>query len=143
MHYCPLLYTKTNTLFILNKPQGQVVHAGINAYKGTVAHAIFHKLHDYTKEEYENHRAGIVHRIDKHTSGLLVIAKTKDSHIYYSEEFKKRKVVKNYLSIVKGSPKYSPESHRNIYCKKSKKENIIYGSPLKREVGKIRIYSTL
>ena len=90
-------------LAVINKPAGMVVHPGAGVSGGTLANAIaFHfKLHS-GDSKYEN-RVGIVHRLDKDTSGLLVVAKTDEIHELLSEQFREREVFKSYIALVHGA----------------------------------------
>ena len=88
-------------IFILEKPAGLIVHHGIKNQGGT--------LSDYIKILFpeiinvgDAGRNGIVHRLDKDTSGLIVVAKKNSSYIKMIELFKKRKVEKNYLALIHG-----------------------------------------
>lgn len=86
---------------IIDKPAGMVVHPGAGIASGTLANALvyhFNRLSDSGGQT----RPGIVHRIDKETSGLLVVAKTDAAHEKISEQFRDRKVFKLYTSLVYG-----------------------------------------
>ncbi len=91
-------------LIVLNKQRGDVVHIGSGHNNSTIAQAVFHMLSSYKENHAREGRAGIVHRLDKDTSGILLIAKTVDAHNFYAQKFAHRAVKKTYLSIVKGSP---------------------------------------
>lgn len=85
---------------VIDKPAGIVVHPSETGYsKGTVANALLDKVDEGVGEEF---RPGIVHRLDKDTSGALIVAKTKEGYTHFVEQFKKRKVKKEYLALVKG-----------------------------------------
>ncbi|WAI11596.1 MAG: 23S rRNA pseudouridine(1911/1915/1917) synthase RluD [Buchnera aphidicola (Macrosiphum albifrons)] len=87
-----------NEILVINKPAGLVVHPGPGNEKGTILNAL---LYHY-KNIKNLPRAGIVHRLDKDTSGLMVIAKTVFSYNYLLSELKKRKITREYEAIVKG-----------------------------------------
>lgn len=89
-------------LAVINKPAGMVVHPGAGVPNGTLANAIaWHfKLH-IPNSNLEN-RIGIVHRLDKDTSGLIVVAKDQETHEALSEQFHDRSVYKRYLTLVHG-----------------------------------------
>jgi len=90
---------------VINKPSGMVVHPGAGVSGGTLANAIaFHFQIENQKSETEN-RTGIVHRLDKDTSGLIVIAKNETAHENLNEQFRNREVFKSYLSLVHGVTK--------------------------------------
>lgn len=88
-------------LLIMNKPRGLVVHPAPGHEKGTLLHALlaYTPLSNVQGEE----RQGIVHRIDKDTSGLLLIAKHNEVHERLAEQFKKREIVRKYHAIVHGN----------------------------------------
>jgi 23S rRNA pseudouridine1911/1915/1917 synthase len=101
-------------LAVINKPAGMVVHPGAGVSSGTLANAIaYHfklQITDYKSEieEIPNpksqipNRIGIVHRLDKDTSGLIVVAKTEEIHESLSEQFRAREVFKSYVALVHG-----------------------------------------
>ena len=90
---------------VINKPSGMVVHPGAGVSGGTLANAIaFHFQIKNQKAENEN-RTGIVHRLDKDTSGLIVIAKNETAHENLNEQFRNREVFKSYLALVHGVTK--------------------------------------
>lgn len=91
-------------LIVVNKPSGVVVHPGEgdSHVSGTVVNYMLEKLDSELIEE-DALRPGIVHRIDKETSGCLVVAKNKKSYLHLVEQFKKRTVYKKYLCLVNGN----------------------------------------
>ena len=93
-------------LAVINKPAGMVVHPGAGVQSGTLANAIaFHfgsKVQNPRSKDQD--RVGIVHRLDKDTSGLIVVAKTDEIHEALSEQFRERLVYKSYIALVHGSP---------------------------------------
>ncbi len=91
----------------INKPSGLVVHPGINNEKGTLLNGLVDKFKNLS-DINGNLRRGIVHRLDADTSGILLIAKTNDSHKWLSEQFKDRSIRKTYISITWG--KWKSES---------------------------------
>ncbi|MFA5286965.1 MAG: RluA family pseudouridine synthase [Candidatus Omnitrophota bacterium] len=91
-------------LAVINKPTGMVVHPAPGNYEHTLVNAlknIFKSLSDINPD-----RPGIVHRLDKETSGLLVIAKNNASHLDLVRQFAEHSVKKEYLAIVKGSVEF-------------------------------------
>ena len=92
-------------LIAVNKPPGMVVHPAPGAYTGTFANALVHHCKELKSEDFDKTRPGIVHRIDKETSGILVAAKTLEAHKKLTEAFSKRQVQKRYLAICCGVPK--------------------------------------
>lgn len=89
-------------LLIVNKQKGLVVHPSESYPKGTLVNALLHYTKELTVEAGKN-RPGIVHRLDKDTSGLLVVAKTKDAYKSLVEQFANRTVIRKYQTIVHGS----------------------------------------
>lgn len=88
-------------LIVVNKPAGLVVHPASGISSGTLANALafhFEKL----SLESGSIRPGIVHRIDKDTSGLLVVAKTDTAHENLADQFRARTIYKSYLALVHG-----------------------------------------
>ncbi|MCC7201092.1 MAG: RluA family pseudouridine synthase [Nitrospirae bacterium] len=88
-------------LLIVNKPSGMVVHPSPGHYSGTLVHALLHHCKDL-KGIGGRERPGIVHRLDKDTSGVLVIAKSDLVHRHLSKQFKDRTVNKVYIALVQG-----------------------------------------
>ena len=91
-------------LLVISKDHGIVVHPSQNTNSATLVDILLN-LYPTLKEVGEPSRPGIVHRIDKETSGLLVVAKNNNILISLKDQFKKRKVLKEYLAIVDGNTK--------------------------------------
>ena len=94
-------------LAVINKPAGMVVHPGAGVQSGTLANAIaYHFVIEQSavSTQQSESRIGIVHRLDKDTSGLIVVAKTDEIHEALSEQFRERQVYKSYVALVHGSP---------------------------------------
>ena len=89
-------------IILVNKPKGMVVHPANGNPDGTLVNAIMAKCKDGLSGIGGELRPGIVHRLDKDTSGLLIIAKNDYAHIQMSEQIKEHKVQKTYLALVKG-----------------------------------------
>lgn len=87
---------------VVNKPQGMVVHPSVGHTSGTLVNALMYHIHDLSSINGVV-RPGIVHRIDKDTSGLLMIAKNDRSHQALAEELKDKKSLRKYLAIVHGN----------------------------------------
>jgi len=90
-----------SSLIVLNKEPGMVVHPSPGHPSGTLVHALLHHC-PHLEGIGGVGRPGIVHRLDKETSGLLVVAKTEAAHRFLSQQFKSRKVKKEYLALVVG-----------------------------------------
>ena len=96
-------------LAIINKPAGMMVHAGAGATedernRGTLVNALLHRFQSLSETGGEM-RPGIVHRLDKETSGLIVVAKNDLAHRRLAEQFSSREVHKTYIALVHGWPK--------------------------------------
>lgn len=89
-------------LLAINKPSGLVVHPGPGNWKGTFVNALLY--HCKTLECRDELRPGIVHRLDKETSGVLLAAKTNMAHSKLTQAFAERKIKKQYLAICFGKP---------------------------------------
>jgi 23S rRNA pseudouridine1911/1915/1917 synthase len=88
-------------LIVVNKPAGMVVHPAAGVESGTLANAIVFHFQQLSSVQGAA-RPGIVHRLDKGTSGLLVVAKTEPAHQHLADQFRDREVFKSYLALVHG-----------------------------------------
>jgi len=88
-------------LVILNKPPGIVVHPAPGHYTGTIVNGLLYHCPDLEGIGGEI-RPGIVHRLDKDTSGVLAVAKSHAAHLHLSSQFKSRSITKKYLAVVYG-----------------------------------------
>ena len=95
-----LLYVDDDFV-IVNKPAGMVVHAGAGHSRGTLVNALLHRLGKLS-EAGGALRPGIVHRLDRETSGAMVVARNDKAHEHLSEQFRSRNVRKIYLALVHG-----------------------------------------
>ena len=91
-----------NDIIVVNKPKGLVVHPANGNPDGTLVNAIMAICKDSLSGIGGEIRPGIVHRLDKNTSGLLIIAKNDKAHINLSEQIKNREVKKKYIALVRG-----------------------------------------
>ena len=89
-------------ILIINKPKGMVVHPGAGNYKDTLANALLHKYRNKLSNINGELRPGIVHRIDKETSGLLVVAKNNLSHSNIGKQFSDHSIKRKYVCLVWG-----------------------------------------
>ena len=89
-----------DAIAIINKPAGLVVHPGAGNKTHTLVNALV--FHFKSLSQINPLRPGIVHRLDKDTSGLMVIAKDDTAHIFLSEQFSKHKINRHYVALVKG-----------------------------------------
>ncbi len=90
-------------IIVLNKPPGLVMHPSVGHASGTLVNALLHHPTAPTPPGPAT-RPGIVHRLDRYTSGLVVVAKNQQALAELSEQFKKRAVMKKYTAIVWGTP---------------------------------------
>lgn len=88
-------------IVIINKPQGMVVHPAPGNYSGTLVNALLYGIKNLSSINGVI-RPGIVHRLDKDTSGIIMVAKNDESHKYLSEQLKNRNVKREYIAIVHG-----------------------------------------
>ena len=89
-------------IIVINKPEGMVVHPAPGNYSGTLVNALLFRCRDSLSGIGGVMRPGIVHRIDKDTSGLLVVAKNDFAHAALSEELKYHGIEREYHALVKG-----------------------------------------
>ena len=91
-----------NDIIVVNKPKGMVVHPANGNPDGTLVNAIMAICKDSLSGIGGEIRPGIVHRLDKDTSGLLIVAKNDKSHVNMSEQIKNHEVKKTYIALVRG-----------------------------------------
>ena len=89
-------------ILIINKPKGMVVHPGAGNYKNTLVNALLYKYKNKLSDINGNTRPGIVHRIDKETSGLLVVAKNNLSHSNLGKQFSEHSIKRKYQCLAWG-----------------------------------------
>ena len=92
-------------VIVVNKPQGMVVHPAPGNMSGTLVNALMHHAGSELSEINGVIRPGIVHRIDKDTAGLLIVAKNNDAHLKLSAQLKERKASRRYIALVNGKVK--------------------------------------
>lgn len=92
-------------LIVVNKPQGMVVHPAAGNYTGTLVNALLYRLGNSLSAINGVIRPGIVHRIDKDTAGLLVVAKNNDAHAALAEQLKEKKANRRYIALAVGRVK--------------------------------------
>lgn len=97
-----ILYEDENVT-VINKMQGMVTHPAAGNWKGTLVHALLWHWKQSAPEG--NYRRGIVHRLDKETSGVIITARNLDTEIWLQTQFRSRRVHKVYAAILKGIPK--------------------------------------
>ncbi|MBQ5314726.1 MAG: RluA family pseudouridine synthase [Oscillospiraceae bacterium] len=92
-------------LLVVNKPKGMVVHPAAGNYTGTLVNALMYHCKDRLSSINGVIRPGIVHRIDKNTSGLLIVAKTDSAHLGLAEQIKEHSFTREYETIIVGRMK--------------------------------------
>jgi len=107
----PVVY-EDNDIIVVNKPKGMVVHPANGNPDGTLVNAILAMCKDSLSGIGGEIRPGIVHRLDKDTSGLLIVAKNDLAHMNMSKQIQERKVTKKYIALVKGNV---PEDEATIH----------------------------
>ena len=92
-----------DSLLLINKPPGLVVHPGHGNYTGTLVNALAFHFENLPKNSSD--RPGLVHRIDKNTSGLLVVAKTEQAMTHLAKQFEDKTTEREYIALVWGNVK--------------------------------------
>lgn len=95
---------ENDNVTVVNKAQGMVTHPGAGNRSGTLVNALLYHWGLEEKRDESAFRTGIVHRLDKDTSGVLITAKNRDTEVFLQTEFQKRRVKKEYIAIVQGHP---------------------------------------
>jgi 23S rRNA pseudouridine1911/1915/1917 synthase len=103
-----ILY-EDRALAVVNKPSGMVVHPGAGNSSGTLVNALLHHCTALSGIGGVE-RPGIVHRLDKDTSGCLVVAKTDETHRRLAAQFARRETMKLYLAVVQGRPRWNEKT---------------------------------
>ena len=91
-------------LIVINKPPNLVMHPAPGNESGTLVNALMHYTNNQLSNLDDSARPGIIHRLDKDTSGILVIAKNNNAHINLAKQFKEHTISRRYKAIVWGSP---------------------------------------
>jgi 23S rRNA pseudouridine1911/1915/1917 synthase len=94
------VFYEDEAIIVINKPSGMTVHPAAGNYSGTLANALMHRFKELS--DINPGRPGIVHRLDRDTSGLIVVAKTNQAHARLGRQFEKHTVIKRYVALVHG-----------------------------------------
>ena len=122
-----------NDLMVVNKPPNQVVHPGHGNYTGTLLNGLIY--YNDNLPENNDGRPGLVHRIDKDTSGLLVVAKSETALTVLAKQFFEKKIERKYLAIVWGVPNPAKDTiNKNL--SRDKKNRMIMSVPNEDDIGK-------
>jgi len=92
-------------VLVINKMQGMVVHPGAGNRRGTLANAVFYRQLQKGIKPQQSLRPGIVHRLDKDTSGVIITAYNEETHVFLSDQFKSHAAKKKYIALVNGKIK--------------------------------------
>ena len=131
-------------LVVVNKPAGMVVHPGHGNYSGTLINALIYHFENLPNNS--SNRPGLVHRIDKETSGLLVIAKTEKAMIDLSEQFAKKTSSREYIALVWGNLKEDSGTINEYIGRnpKNRLQNIVFsGDDIEKGKSAITHYKVL
>ena len=96
-----LLY-EDDAMVAVNKPAGMTVHAGAGVHQGTLVNALLHRFQHLSQVNGED-RPGIVHRLDRFTSGVILVARTDEAHQHLAAQFANRETEKYYVALVHGT----------------------------------------
>ena len=97
------IYYEDDDIIVVNKPSGMVVHPGAGNKTGTLVNALLYHTNGKLSDINGEVRPGIVHRIDKDTSGLLLVSKTNHAHQILSDDFKNKRIKRKYIALVEGT----------------------------------------
>ena len=129
-----ILY-EDDDLILVNKPAGLVVHPGYGNYSGTLVNALVYHFENLPNQSELGNRPGLVHRIDKNTSGILVIAKTESSMTHLAKQFYDRTIDRRYLALVWGDVKEDGVVKTNL-GRSLKNRKIMDIFPFEGDIGK-------
>lgn len=123
-------------LIIVNKEAGLVVHPGHGNYKGTLINALIYHFGQLPTSPELNHRPGLVHRIDKNTSGLLVIAKKEEAMTKLAKQFFDRTIDRKYYALVWGDVKEESGTIKTNLARSLKNRKVMDTFEFEGEIGK-------
>lgn len=129
-----ILY-EDDDLIMVNKPAGLVVHPGYGNYSGTLVNALVFHFENLPNQSELGNRPGLVHRIDKNTSGILVVAKKESSMTHLAKQFFDRTIDRRYLALVWGDVKEDGIVKTNL-GRSLKNRKIMDVFPFEGEIGK-------
>ena len=133
---------ENDDLLVVNKPAGMVVHPSPGHDRGTLVHAALGHVPDLKGIGGEE-RPGIVHRLDKDTSGLIVIAKNEQAHRWLQDQFRTRAVEKVYLALVDGKPPTPSGRVEAPIGRNATKRKLMSVVPLEKGRAAVSEYKTL
>ena len=112
-------------LLVINKPAGIVMHPGAGNYDKTIVNALIHHDKDSLSTIGDELRPGIVHRIDKNTSGLVVIAKNNETHENLSKQFSDHTITRDYQLLIWGKIRPSSGKIKTFIARSSKNRQLM------------------
>jgi len=112
-------------LLVINKPAGIVMHPGAGNYDKTIVNALIHHDKDSLSTIGDELRPGIVHRIDKNTSGLVVIAKNNETHENLSKQFSDHTIIRVYQLLIWGKLRPSSGKIETLISRSSKNRQLM------------------
>ena len=118
-------------LIVIDKPSGIVIHPGAGNFDNTIVNALMYHNKDTLSNIGDELRPGIVHRIDKNTSGLIVIAKNNQAHEHLSNQFSKHTITRIYRLLVWGKPRPSKGKIQTLITRSSKNRQMMEVSRIK------------
>ena len=129
-------------IIVINKAPGVVMHPGAGNYENTIVNGLLYKYQNKLSSVGGKLRPGIVHRIDKDTSGVIVVAKNDDAHIHLSEQFSQHTIKRTYETIIWGSLKPQSGTIREKISRSIRNRQLM---AVRKEKGKMAItnYKTL
>ncbi len=129
-------------IIVINKSSGVVVHPGAGNYENTIVNGLLYKYQNKLSSVGGRLRPGIVHRIDKDTSGVIVVAKNDDAHIHLSKQFSQHTIKRTYETIIWGSLKPQIGTIREKISRSARNRQLM---AVRKEKGKMAItnYKTL
>ena len=131
-----------NDLLVINKPAGIIMHPGAGNYDKTIVNALMHYDKDALSNIGDELRPGIVHRIDKNTSGLVVIAKNNETHEHLSKQFSNHTIIREYQLLIWGKMRPSSGRIETFITRSSKNRQLMEVSDSKGKKA-ITNYKTL
>ena len=136
-----IIYEDDN-LLVLNKPAGIIMHPGAGNYDNTIVNALMHYCKGNLSNIGDELRPGIVHRIDKDTSGLVVIAKNNETHENLSDQFNKHSIKRIYQLLIWGKLRPQTGTIKTLIKRSTKNRQLMEVGSTKGKVA-ITNYKTL
>jgi len=98
----PVILFEDESVIVLDKPSGWIVNSAVTTKDQPVIQSWLKENYNYKISQNDELRSGVVHRLDKETSGILVIAKTENSFVFLQKAFKEREIKKTYIALTHG-----------------------------------------